>query len=30
MFVQAPVSALRLLWPPYGTLATKLLEYLAR
>lgn len=30
MFVQAPVSALRLLWPPYGTLATKVLEYLAR
>src|SRR5262249_42540002 len=30
MFYQARVSALRMLWPPYGRLATRVLNHLAR
>jgi len=30
VFYQAPLSAMRLLWPPFGALADRLLNYLAR
>jgi hypothetical protein len=30
VFYQAPVSGMRLLWPPFGALADRVLDFLTR